>query len=377
MPPHLVRRGKKGLYSIRDGQTRHALHTDRLGYARILLEQYQQGKLRINVHKTIRDLYNEWIQRVEEESPRPSLLRDYKQSLGKHILPSIGDLDLSKLDYAALLSLKAELSAKGLKVKTVKNIINAHLRAFWRYARQAGYVEANPFDLLQWPRIEREAPDPFTPVEMGLIIRWWEKNDEYYFPYVAWQFTTGMRPSETAALRPNQIVGRRVQILKSLVMRHEDLTKTRASRRTIELSDTAYHLAQHLLSRAVEGQQYLFVGKHGGPMTKKWAEHNWAESLRQAKVRHRKFYATRHTFITQRLEAGASPFALAQYCGTSVQMLQEDYAGVVALPMAVFRPSDDIPQQNMVAGPGFERSLSAIAADIIGAQCQLPSERDE
>ena len=80
------------------------------------------------------------------------------------------------------------------------------------------------------------------------------------------------------------------------------------------------------------GLAYAFVNKFGEPMnSKKWSEHNWAEPLKELGIRHRKFYATRHTFITEAIKRGDNLVAVAQYCGTSVKMIQDDYCGTLSL----------------------------------------------
>ena len=44
-----------------------------------------------------------------------------------------------------------------------------------------------------------------------------------------------------------------------------------------------------------------------------------------------KFYATRHTFITEQVKAGKNIKAIADYCGTSLQMIEPDYCARVDL----------------------------------------------
>ena len=117
---------------------------------------------------------------------------------------------------------------------------------------------------------------------------------------------------------------------------------------------------------------------------KKWSEHNWAAPLKALGITHRKFYATRHTFITEAIKRGENILAVAQYCGTSVTMIQKDYCGPLGLALdptavepqttpqelpnqAVVEPDQTIiePQapnylKNMVAGPGFEPGTSRL-----------------
>jgi integrase len=88
---------------------------------------------------------------------------------------------------------------------------------------------------------------------------------------------------------------------------------------------------------------YFFTGPQGGPVyTRDWAEdYGFFDVLTRLKVRQRKFYATRHTFISWSLTAGANPFGVAAYCGTSVQMIQEYYGKWIpdrGLDLAVLRP---------------------------------------
>ena len=47
--------------------------------------------------------------------------------------------------------------------------------------------------------------------------------------------------------------------------------------------------------------------------------------MRSLGIRPRKFYSTRHTFIAWALSEGANLKGLAEYCGTSVQMIEQSY----------------------------------------------------
>ena len=60
-------------------------------------------------------------------------------------------------------------------------------------------------------------------------------------------------------------------------------------------------------------------------MSKKWAEHSWKEPLEKLGIRHRKFYACRHTTITELVRAGHNLKAIADYVGTSVAMIEANY----------------------------------------------------
>jgi integrase len=126
-----------------------------------------------------------------------------------------------------------------------------------------------------------------------------------------------------------------------------------------------------LPSRAL-GLKHVFVNKDARPMNaKKWSENNWGEPLRKLDppIRHRKFYACRHTFITEQIKQGENPLAVAQYCGTSVVMIEKDYCGTLGLSyhqqksfsdQTKIEPERKFLNKNMVAGPGFEPGTSRL-----------------
>jgi integrase len=296
---------------------------------------------------------------------------------------------LSAIGTGDLTDFRVELLRKGLSVKTVRNIIDSSFRAMFRDAR-AEIEELkgrDPFIDIQWPIVQREKPDPFTAEERDRIIEYWAKNDFFYFPWVFTLFHTGMRPSEASALTwaNVDVEQRTISISKSRYMGSESGTKTTGSARIIQFGERVADVLRILPSRKL-GLGYVFVNKFGDPMNaKKWSEHNWAEPFKELSIRHRKFYATRHTFITQAIQRVENILAVAQYCGTSVAMIQKDYCGPLGLaldPAAV--ESQAMPQQqptnqtkyepdqtlikpqapnyliNMVAGPGFEPGTSRL-----------------
>ena len=191
----------------------------------------------------------------------------------------------------------------------------------------------DPFIDLQWPASQRKKPEAFTSSERDRIIQHFIENDFFYFPWVFTLFHTGMRPSEASALRWQDVnlETMRISISKSRYMGTDSAPKTSQSARTIKITGAVADVLKLLPSREL-GIKHVFVNKLGDPMNpKKWAEHNWAEPLQKLGINHRKFYCTRHSFITEMIERRENPMAVAQYCGTSVQMIQEDYCGPLEL----------------------------------------------
>jgi integrase len=378
VPAHIKkRRDRKNTYYLYDGDVKLSLDTTKKGLAEYKLERYIQDKNSLKPVSTVGQYFEKWIENQIEPLCRPAQNRDYRQHFNCYILPEFENVKLSAIGTEELTNFRAKLLSK-LKLKTVRNIIDGSFRAFYRDARgnknEALSGIENPFSLLQWPKMQTESPNPFTAEERDRIIEYWKEHDFFYFPWVFTLFHTGMRPSEASALRwaDMNLSSREIRISKSRYMGTDSATKTSGSNRQIEIDESVLEVLKLLPSLELS-LEHVFLNKYGEPMNaKKWSEHNWAKPLRELGIKHRKFYATRHTFITEAIKRGENPLAVAQYCGTSLAMIQRDYCGSLGLRLGVgidgVRPSDrpriDPQAKNlneiMVAGPGFEPGTSRL-----------------
>ncbi len=224
----------------------------------------------------------------------------------------------------------------------------------------------DPFAHVQWPRVQRDKPDPFTAEERDRIIKHWIDNDFFYYPWVFILFHTGMRPSEASALRWTDVdlTAGTISITKSRYMGDDSAPKTSASNRTIEIDDAVIKVFKLLPSRAL-GLAHVFVNKDGKPMNaKKWTEHNWTEPLKELEIRHRKFYATRHTFITEKIRRRRESFRLGSILrditGDAGKGLLWEHWGSRPGPIEKKSRRAENPNDFMVAGPGFEPGTSRL-----------------
>jgi integrase len=202
MPAHL-KQNKFGVWYLVDGYLCKSLKTKTKREADVRLKQYQQGKFGLVQTPTVGKFYDEWIAMKIPPLVRESRAKDYRQAFNAHILPRFRHTVLSGIKTKDLGQFQAELIAKGLAVKTCRNIIDGSFRAMYRDARIeiGGDLEGkDPFIDIAWPRLPKTKPDPFTAEERDGIIQWYVENDFFYYPLVAWQFHTGMRPSETFGL---------------------------------------------------------------------------------------------------------------------------------------------------------------------------------
>jgi integrase len=289
----------------------------------------------ITGNKTISEYYTHWIETKKPPLVRKSRERDYRQYFNCYILPRLADVKLQDIDARLLENFKVQLLGRGLSISTVRRVIDGPLRAMIRDAKKFdGLVVEDPFIVLEWPEAPREKPDPFTEEERDAILSYFRQKasegrvllGDYVFPYTL--FWTGMRPSETIALRWGDVDLRaeKAEITKSRHLGAEAAPKTRGSRRTIRLLPTVVELLGFMKPLYVTESDYVFRGATGKPLdAAEWSRRHWHKALRAKEIRPRKFYATRHTYISVALSHGVKMKWLAEQCGTSAEMIERNY----------------------------------------------------
>jgi len=147
-------------------------------------------------------------------------------------------------------------------------------------------------------------------------------------------FGTGTRPSELTARRWGDVdlVGGTITIRRSRVLGTDAARKTAGSARTIPVQPAVVALLRDLQLLHADADGFVFVtAKHGGPIDQsEWPKDHWRAALRATGIRPRRFYATRHTFISVALSRGVNLKWLAEYCGTSVAMIERSYGRFLA-----------------------------------------------
>ncbi len=277
-----------------------------------------------------------WLPRKKPPMVRASLADTYHWAL-KHIERRFRDVRLDRVTTPALEDFRAFLtgpereSGRGLKMKTARDIIDGSFRALYRDAREIdGLVTGDPFAALRWPAKIDPEPDPFTEEERDLLIDYfWHKNRHYY-PLVYTMFFTGLRTGEAVALRWGDVDLQRgrLSVRRSRTMGEDNPPKTKKSKRTITLLDEVVAVLRETKPLHVSNDTFVFTTAIGTSLDgERFVEKHWHRALRATGVRPRKFYATRHKFISVAVGTpGINLKWLADYCGTSIEMIERHYA---------------------------------------------------
>ena len=139
-----------------------------------------------------------------------------------------------------------------------------------------------------------------------------------------------LRPGEAIGLRRSDVDLRKgsLTVRRSRTMGEDNAPKTKRSKRTISLRPHVV-LALRAMPSPLHPREdaFFFTTQHGNPIDQeRFVDKHWRRVFAATGVRPRKFYATRHTFISIALTKGENLKWLATYCGTSIEMIERHYS---------------------------------------------------
>jgi len=242
---------------------------------------------------------------------------------------------LGFLNVSHLQTLQNKLKAKGLKARSVNGFIHSCLRAMLRDARIDGLIQVNLFDrdfFKPLPTTDtKPSIDRYTPEEREIILEAFHTKKPHYYKFVFLHFWQGPRPSESTALRREDIDLRyaTARIHRSLVQGHEGGTKTVRSNREIHLHDNVVEVLKQENPEplSVDPEDYFFTTTTGSPIDiGNFYKREWLPILKAKKIRPRPFYNTRHTYVSFLYSIGARSGFISSQTGDSIKTLEKDYA---------------------------------------------------
>lgn len=216
--------------------------------------------------------------------------------------------------------------------KTRNNKVSV-LRQALTLAMRDGKLHSNPLDGLEAAKHQKPAPDPFTRAEADLIIEHLAKRRGPQIAlYFETKFYTGMRTSESLALRWDSIDWHRgqAQVQEAIVLgEHKTRTKTNQVR-TVQLNSRALAaLKAQKAHTLLHPSGWVFLDPNtSARWVDDWTprEMYWRPALRLLGMRYRSPYQTRHTYATMMLMAGMAPAFCARQLGHSVEQFLRTYS---------------------------------------------------
>jgi integrase len=269
---------------------------------------------------------------------RPATRELYKRIWGLHIKPRLGDYGVRELSPKRLTRFRAELEGGGVGQATVVKAM-AIVQSILSFAVTEELIEYNAAAAVKKPRYERERePHIFLPAEVEAIREKLELRDRTLVSVLAY---SGPRPEEVVCRLTWNDVGDKA-------IRYVD-TKRNRVRFTPLLTPLAEDLRTWFLaSGRPDGRAPVFPAHDGGF----WQPDDWRNWRRRIwrgepeRPRRDRDAATparpgcappgtrprdlRSSFVTLRVYEGIPLTQIAKEVGTSVRMIEQHYAGVIA-----------------------------------------------
>lgn len=282
------------------------------------------------------DLLDRWLkaQRVADSTKKgyESAIRFWKAANVTRAGASamrLGDIPINEVVLSDLNTILAAHPA--LSGKTINNYVSV-LRESLQLAVDDKLLDENPAAKVKRAKWQKPPPDPFSLDEALAIVADMQKHyPGHVANYVAFDFFTGMRTSESVGLRWGSIDWRRrTALVHEAVVRgaRKANTKTDRSRTVLLVNEALTALKAQKALTFLAGDAVFHDPRTGEAWSDERAFRRsyWTPTLKRLGIRYRRPYNTRHTYATVMLMSGARPMWVAEQMGHSLKVLLDRYA---------------------------------------------------
>jgi len=234
-----------------------------------------------------------WLSSYAEMKLKPSTLRSYRDIINNHLIPVMGDYQLTEITTDKLQRYVA-MRLRKVKPKTVINEI-VPLKEMFRHAVKWGYLKANPAGDVERPSFDKKE------IEILMLdeVRKFLNTESYYRIAFLTAVLTGLRAGELWGLQWNDINWKlgQVYVRRALWKSQFQTPKSKKSVRKIDLLPQLVDELKHWKTICPANDHNLMFPSPEGSMSihENVVKRYFNPALKHAGVRRVSFHSLRHS----------------------------------------------------------------------------------
>jgi len=285
-----------------------------------------------------------WLADSVADTVRPTTFERYEQIVRVHIRPALGNLKLKSVTPAHVRGLYRDKLEVGLSPRTVQ-YIHVTLHKALKQALADGLIPRNATEAVRPPQIRKEEIRPLTAEQVKMLFKA-VRDDRLESLYIL-AVHTGLRQGELLGLKWGDVdlEAGTLQVRRTLTTAKGgpvlSAPKTKGSRRTVKLSQTALEiLKSHLERQLMEIDQagdlwhekgLIFATESGEFLNRHYiTTHRFKPLLKRAGLPQIRFHDLRHTCATLLLLKNVNPKIVSEMLGhSSIAITLDTYSHVL------------------------------------------------